>query len=121
MEGTSSLFLMKYRKAIVIVIGMLLCTVPSIADEKTAQDERKAQGVDLVTDAAAALVNKGFAMLSGKLEVTVNTDNDRIKNKNNYTQNILGQSVPKSTAINNMPVKNQSTGPEEKKLLKATL
>jgi hypothetical protein len=59
--------------------------------------EGKVQGVDLVTDAAAALVTKAFAMLSGNLDVTVKTDTDRIKNKNNYTKDAIGLTVPKST------------------------
>ena len=37
-------------------------------------------------------------LLSGKLEVTVLTDTDRIKNKNNYTENVIGQTIPRATA-----------------------
>ena len=60
-------------------------------------DEKKVQGVDLVTDAVAAIVTKAFAILSGNLEVTMPPDTERIKNKDNYKMNAIGEMVPKTT------------------------
>ena len=83
---------MKFRLAAIFML--LTGTVGSAYSE-----EQKAQGVDLVTDAAAAVVTKAFAILSGNLEVTMTTDTDRIKNKKNYTENAIGQMVPKATNL----------------------
>ena len=110
------------RIAYVVIIGTTLCSAPSFAEEeKTPESQPKVQGLDLVTDSAAALISKGFAMLSGNLEVTVSTDTDRIKNKNNYTENVLGEKVPKATAVKSKPQTGQSADSQDKKLLKATL
>ena len=87
---------MKYRGILAFLLIVSMCG-PIFADEKKASDEKRVQGVDLVTDAVAAVVTKSFAILSGNLEVTMPVDNDRIKNKNNCTENALGQMVPKST------------------------
>ena len=78
----------------VIIAGMCLSAF-SEENEPKAQD--KVQGVDLVTDAAAAVVSKTFALLSGKLEFTMSSEEDRIKNKNKYTENVLGETIPKAT------------------------
>ena len=81
---------MIYKAMAVFVMIVLMCG-------SLFADEKKVQGVDLVTDAAAAIVTKAFAILSGNLEVTMAADNGRIKNKNNYTEDAIGQMVPKST------------------------
>jgi hypothetical protein len=61
------------------------------------KDKNKVQGVDLVTDATAAVVTKATALVTGNLEVKMEIDNDRAKREQNYTRNALGEKVPKTT------------------------
>ncbi|MFA6321742.1 MAG: hypothetical protein WCY36_07815 [Candidatus Omnitrophota bacterium] len=63
-------------------------------------EEKKAQGLDMVTDTASAIVNKSLALVSGDLKVETTLDTDRVKNKANYTRNAIGQMVPRSSAVN---------------------
>lgn len=60
-------------------------------------EEGKAKGLDLVTDAAGALVTKAQALLSGNLEVKMDVDKDRAAKKDDYTLDATGQKVPKAT------------------------
>ena len=62
-------------------------------------EEKKPQGLDLVTDAVAAAVTKANALLSGNLEFTMEQDRDKYKNRDNYTENAIGERVPKSTGV----------------------
>ncbi|MDD3904901.1 MAG: hypothetical protein PHS46_00030 [Candidatus Omnitrophica bacterium] len=64
------------------------------------KDKNKVQGVDLVTDATAAVVTKATALMTGNLEVKMEIDNDRAKREQNYTRNALGEKVPKTTVKN---------------------
>ena len=78
----------------VVIAGMCL---PAFSEDNTPKAQDKVQGVDLVTDAAAAVVSKTFALLSGKLEFTMPSEEARIKNKDKYTENVIGQTIPKAT------------------------
>lgn len=80
----------------VLVSAGAICG-PLYAEEENAAEKNKVQGVDLVTDAVAAVVTKAFAILSGNLEVTMPPDTDRIKNKDKYRLDAIGQTVPKAT------------------------
>ena len=80
-----------------IVVSIIIASSPI---STSYAEEDKAQGLDMVTDTAAAIVRKSIALVSGNLEVTTTIDNDRVKNKANYTRNALGDMVPKSTVVN---------------------
>ncbi len=85
----------KYIDFIKVLAIISVSTV--ISGTLYAADEKKVQGVDLVTDTAAAVVTKAFAILSGDLEVTMKPEEDKAKKKENYTENALGEMVPKAT------------------------
>ncbi len=73
---------------------------PVAAQQNQSADPGKvkgAKGVDLVTDAAAAVVTKAKALLSLDLEITMSPDTEKYKNKNGCTVNAIGERVPRST------------------------
>jgi hypothetical protein len=84
------------NRSLVTVFIIIVVMCGSIyAEEVKAGSAEKVQGVDLVTDAAAAVVTKSFALLSGNLEVKMAVDADRVKNKKKYTENVIGEMVPR--------------------------
>lgn len=62
-----------------------------------ADDEQKAQGLDMVSDTVATTFNKVNALLEGKLEVTMSPD--KTDTVEEFTTNAIGQKVPKTSAI----------------------
>lgn len=100
----------KMQKNIVVCLATLMIAFAAYAEEEdpvpaaaqqndgsSTNQTKGPKGVDLVTDAAAAAVTKAKALLSMDLEITMAPDNEKYKNKNNYTINAIGEKTPKST------------------------
>lgn len=61
-------------------------------------EEKKAKGLDMISDTVTAAANKASAILTLNLEVTMDEDKDKYKYKDNYTVNAIGQRVPRATS-----------------------
>lgn len=63
-----------------------------------AEDKEPKGAVDVTSETAVSVIQKVNAFFQGNLEVTMDSDQERIKNKDNYITNAIGQKVPKTTA-----------------------
>lgn len=61
--------------------------------------EQVTEETNTLTDAINALCRKANAILSWDLEIRMSPDEDRHKYKDEYMVNVLGQKVPKATAV----------------------
>ncbi len=77
-----------------LVSALLLIGVSIIA---YADDEQKAQGLDMVSDTVATAFNKANALLAGKLDITMSLEKPDTEEQ--FTTNAIGQKVPKASAI----------------------
>lgn len=90
-------FYQSMKKKLMISNGrsvMVLALIMGLSITSYAE-ERKAGGVEMVTDTVAAVVTKANALVSGKLEITMTEDRSKYNKK--YTVNALGDKVPSST------------------------
>lgn len=62
-----------------------------------AEGSEEARGVDMVFDTATVIIRKTNAFFQGNLEFTMPADTDKYNNRESYTENAIGQKVPKST------------------------
>ena len=84
------------RNYLMAIILSIVLTLPGFADEE------KVKGVDqTASDIVTNVFKKTNAFFQGNLEISMSADNSRKKNKDNYTMNVLGMKVPKSTNVRN--------------------
>ena len=80
------------RKAAVAALLFIGISNPVYAD-----DQQKAQGLDMVSDTVATAFNKANALLAGNLDITMSPDKPATEEQ--FTTNAIGQRVPKTTAV----------------------
>lgn len=84
----------KVMAVFVLVVGIVLARAAHAEEKK--QDVK---GLDIVSDTAVAILKKADAFLNGQLEITMSKEGDKSKIEKDYTTNVLGQKVPKATAV----------------------
>ena len=86
---------MQKKSVVALITISLVVSFSAYADE--AKEKPKVEGVQVVTDAAVALVQKSKALLFLDLEIDMSAKKPVPKNQ--YTFNALGQRVPRSTVL----------------------
>lgn len=83
--------------AILLVVTAL--HAQTYADDAPQAQEPKVKSLDIVSDTAVTVIRKTSAFFNGNLDITMSSDADKYKYRNEYSVDAIGRKVPKATAV----------------------